>query len=112
MHQHIRHKLASLVIAAALAPASAGAISFTPLGDLAGGDFNSAAYAISNDGATVVGAGSFGVTNDFGAFRWTTLTGMLPLTDLATGGFESGANAVDADGSVIAGYGTAATTEA
>jgi probable HAF family extracellular repeat protein len=112
MSKPIHHTIASLAIAASITPASAGAISFTPLGDLTGGDFNSAAYAISNDGTTVVGASSFGVTNDFGAFHWTLLTGMVPLTDLPTGGFESGASAVDADGSVIAGYGTAATTEA
>ena len=98
-------------IAAALGAGPAPAITFTPLGDLIGGDVNSAAYAISNDGTTVVGTSS--ALLDFEAFRWTQLTGMLSLGDLPTGGFESAANAVSSNGSVIAGYGTTGTaTEA
>ena len=94
----------TVVLGAAPAPA----ITFTPLGDLLGGDANSAAYAISNDGTTVVGTSSAAL--GFEAFRWTQLTGMLSLGDLATGGFESSANAVSSNGSVIAGYGTTSTS--
>src|SRR5215468_10180997 len=90
---------------AALIASPAPAITFTPLGDLVGGDTNSTAYAISNDGSTVVGTSS--ALLGFEAFRWTQLTGMLTLGDLAGGSNDSAAYAASGTGSVIAGYGTA-----
>src|SRR5437667_4402945 len=80
------------------------ALTFTPLGDLAGGDANSTAYAISNDGSTVVGTSS--ATLGFEAFRWTQLTTMVTLGDLVGGSNESAGYATSSNGSVIAGYGT------
>ena len=104
-----RKTAVAAIAGASLLASPATALTFTPLGDLLGGDFNSSAYAISNDGTTVVGSGSAAL--DFEAFRWTQATGMLPLADLAGGGFESGANAVAVQRTptVIAGYGTTAT---
>ena len=96
--------LATAVAGWVLTASPAAAITFTALGDLLGGDFSSTAYAISNDGSTVVGTSSALV--DFEAFRWTTGTGMLPLADLAGGGGEGAAYGVSGDGSLIAGYGT------
>src|SRR4029453_15628695 len=92
---------------AALAASPAAALSFPPPGDLIGGDTNSSAYAISNDGTTVVGSSS--ALLDFEAFRWTQTLGMVSLGDLATGGSESSAYAVSGNGSVAAGYGTTGT---
>jgi probable HAF family extracellular repeat protein len=95
------------IAASSLLASQAGALSFTPLGDLPLGDFNSTAYAISNDGTTVVGTGNSAVDSE--AFRWTLDTGMLPLADLPGGGGESTAYGVSSDGSLIAGYGSVAT---
>jgi probable HAF family extracellular repeat protein len=97
------------IAGASLLATPAVAITFTQLGDIPGGDFNSSAYAISNDGTTVVGSGS--AVLDFEAFRWTQATGLVPLADLVGGALESGANAVAVSGltTVIAGYGNTAT---
>jgi len=94
-------------IAAVLGASPVPAITFTPLGDLPGGDANSTAYAISNDGTTVVGTSN--ATLGFEAFRWTQITGMLTLGDLVGGSNQSAGYAVSGTGSVIAGYGTSAT---
>jgi hypothetical protein len=80
---------------------------FIPLGDLPGGDFESNAYGISGDGATVVGAGS----TTYGwfpnaAFRWTGEDGMQELGDFDGGRYESEATQVSADGTVVVGVGT------
>lgn len=79
------------------------AASFTPLGDLPGGGFESHATAISADGSTVVGYGTVagGGTE---AFRWTRGGGMESLGVLPGGDHLSYASAVSADGTVIAGY--------
>jgi probable HAF family extracellular repeat protein len=76
-------------------------LTFTPLGDLPGGNFFSLATDISADGTTVVGA-SF---TDRGeeAFRWTASTGMVPLGELPTGISVTHASAVSQDGQVIVG---------
>jgi uncharacterized membrane protein len=71
---------AAAIAIAALFAAPAPAITFTPLGDLAGGDTDSTAYAISNDGTTVVVTSS--ALLGFEAFRWTQLTNMVTLGDL------------------------------
>ncbi|MEZ4282160.1 MAG: pentapeptide repeat-containing protein [Myxococcota bacterium] len=76
---------------------SAQAASFTPLGDLPGGDHSSEAKAISADGTTIVGTSS--VTGGRDAFRWTLATGLLPLGVGASGI----AHGVSGDGSVITG---------
>ena len=71
----------------ALASSPAAAASFTPLGDLAGDDFESVAYALSGNGAVAVGESHSG--NGHEAFRWSgSLTG---LGDVPLGIFESSA---------------------
>ncbi len=86
---------------------SASAAKFIPLGDLPGGDFQSVAYDISDDGSTVVGqsASSHGPR----AFRWTLSGGMVGLGDLMEGGFNSSALSVSANGSVVVGTGLSAS---
>lgn len=77
--------------------------SFRGIGDLAGGNFYSAAMDVSADGSVIVGY-SLSASGDE-AFRWTggVMTG---LGDLPGGVFQSHANAVSGDGKVVAGYGT------
>jgi probable HAF family extracellular repeat protein len=99
---------AIMAVVAGLAASPALAQSFTGLGDLPGGTFDSEAWGVSADGSTVVGASIiagnalFGTT--FGAFRWTAATGMVDIYDL---GFIIGsvcrAYGVSADGSVVVG---------
>ncbi len=75
----------------------ASAASFTPLGDLSGGDFYSQAYAVSADGKVVVGTSNS--SRGYEPFRWSVETEMIGLNGLPTGS----AQAVSADGSVIVG---------
>ncbi len=77
------------------------AASFRGLADLPGGEFSSAADAVSADGRVVVGSS----TSDWGsqAFRWTEAGGMTSLDDLPVGQTTTYALAVSADGSVIVG---------
>src|SRR5437588_529283 len=82
---------------------------FIPLGDLAGGEFNSFALGVSADGHVVVGQSSS--TLGFEAFRWTQASGMVFLGDLPGGPFISFANGVSADGSVIVGASNSALGE-
>ena len=56
---------------------------FQGLGDLPGGDFKSAAYAISADGSVVAGQSSSASGSE--AFRWTLAGGIVGLGDLAGG---------------------------
>ena len=87
------------------------AATFTRLGDLPGGIFESFAHSISADGTVVVGESR--TSNGIEAFRWTMNSGMVGLGDLSGGVFLSRANGVSADGSVIVGSGTNASgTEA
>jgi len=97
--------LPALALLAAVPLLPLRAASLTPLGDLPGGDFHSAALAVSADGGTVVGVSIS--ANGFVAFRWQggTMTG---LSDLPGGSFFSAAYGVSADGSTIAGYGSSA----
>jgi probable HAF family extracellular repeat protein len=79
------------------------------LGDLPGGSFRSAAYDISADGSTVVGA-SIGASGNYEAFLWTSGDGMVSLGNLPGGGFySSSAHGVSADGSVVVGSGLSAS---
>src|SRR5437667_12108532 len=70
---------------------------FIPLGDLAGGEFNSFALGVSADGHVVVGQSSS--TLGFEAFRWSQPDGMHSLGAAP----NSAAAAASADGSVIVG---------
>jgi probable HAF family extracellular repeat protein len=74
---------------------------FAGVGELAGGAVSSTVFAISADGAVVVGesAGANGTE----AFRWTAGGGIEGLGFLSNATPFSSARAVSADGSVIAG---------
>lgn len=78
--------------------------SFLPLGALKPGG-TSAAFALSADGTTIVGA-SESANSAYEAFRWTRSEGMIGLGDFDGGAFESHAYGVSADGSTIVGTGT------
>jgi len=77
-------------------------MTFTPLGDLLGGNFDSRAYGISLDGLVIVGASIS--SNGWEAFRWVQANGMVGLGDLPGDIFYSAAFGVSADGSVVVGY--------
>lgn len=81
------------------------------LGDLAGGAVNGAAYAVTSDGNTIVGASSStsSGSSQFEAYRWTAGTGIVGLGDLPGGSFNSAAMGVSADASVIVGQGWSST---
>jgi len=51
--------MTSVVVMILCKSPSVWAVSFTPLGDLPGGVFNSEALAVSADGSVVVGQGQF-----------------------------------------------------
>ena len=94
--------LLALSMLLALVPAAqAQTASFTGLGDLPGGDFNSHAYSVSADGSVVVGRGK--TVNGDAAFRWTEAGGMVALGDLPGGTVVSKANVISADGAVVVG---------
>jgi probable HAF family extracellular repeat protein len=100
-----------ILFASALVPAlDTQAASFTGLGDLPGGSFDSGATAVSADGSVVVGRSSVDFCC-YEAFRWTSAGGMVGLGQLDGGGFgfNSFATAVSADGSVVVGFGTPAS---
>jgi probable HAF family extracellular repeat protein len=75
------------------------------LGDLAGGDFFSAATGVSADGSVVVGYGR-SVTGWDQAFRWTASGGMVGLGDLPGGDPQSSAEGVSGDGTIVVGIGS------
>jgi len=84
--------------------------SFQGLGDLPGGRFNSHAFAVSANGAYVVGLSTSTLGQE--AFRWTQSGGMQGLGSLPGGsrrGFNCEARAVSADGSTVVGYSLAAS---
>ena len=74
---------------------------FQGLGDLPGGEFDSYAKDVSNDGATVVGMGDPDWLWE--AYRWTSGGGMVGLGDLPGGAYWSEGWGVSADGSTVAG---------
>lgn len=93
-----------------LLPARVGAqASFTPLGDLPGGEFNSGLFGLNWDGSTAVGMGTpeSGVRQ---AWRWTAQEGFVVLGSLIEGG-QSEAFAVSDDGSVVIGRSQSAQGE-
>lgn len=117
-------QLASQLLATRLTAAT-----FTPLGDLPGGEFESSATALSADGSVVVGVGGptgpevFQPSQEVAdpileairreairreairreAFRWSKTDGMMPLGELPGGKYFSVADAVSADGLTIVG---------
>ncbi len=73
------------------------------LGALGGGT-NSAANAVSGDGAATFGWSESAQGRQ--AFSWTLAGGLVGLGDLAGGAFDSEALAANSDGSVVVGTGT------
>lgn len=92
--------IATLIFGTATNSLLAGSYSFTPLGDLPGGDYRSRVTNVSADGAVVVGFGT--TANGLTAFRWTKESGMVSLRTLP-GTNNSIAFGVSADGSVVVG---------
>jgi probable HAF family extracellular repeat protein len=94
--------LLALSVAVSLLPATqAQTASFTGLGDVPGGDFDSHAYSVSADGSVVVGKGK--TVNGDAAFRWTEADGLVSLGDLPGGDVVSRATFTSADGAVVVG---------
>jgi len=89
------------VVACLSQPVQAGTPFFRGLGDLPGGTFESRAFAISSDAATVVGQGQTLAGPQ--AFRWNQQGGIVGLGDLPGGGVNSLAAGVSGDGSVVVG---------
>ena len=87
-----------------LAPRAEAAVSFTPLGDLPGGNFYSYAWGVSADGTKVVGWGLS--ASDLEAVTWDATNGMVSLGPFATENFPWSASAVSADGITVAGRGS------
>ena len=73
---------------------------FTPLGELPGGNDNSKAYDVSADGSVVTGIS--GSSQGQEVFRWTENGGMFGLGQLTGMSYSVGLGVAD-DGSVIAG---------
>jgi probable HAF family extracellular repeat protein len=92
---------ADLATADAAAATDTDAASFTPLGDLNGGAFESTAFGISADGTLAVGQ----ATSEFGheAYFWSRSGGMHPIVTNGVGTFRAGAIAASDDGSVVVG---------
>src|SRR5262245_52796754 len=121
MHAQLRPllRMAMVLLAAAFAVAPAFAQpTFTPLGDLPGGQAFSEAWGVSGDGSPIVGASiisghlPFGPT--YAAFAWTAQSGMVDIYNVGGIGTICRAYAVNADGSVIVGmadYGVLAPTQ-
>ena len=87
-----------------LAAGPAGfAAEFVPLGFFEGGEPNSFADDVSDDGAVVVGRASRN-GGEPEAFRWTATTGLVALGVLPGSFPRSDAHAVSGDGSVVVGF--------
>lgn len=75
------------------------------LGFLPGG-VESEAFAVSSDGAIVVGRAHVpGIVRGYKAFIWRAGSGMVELSDLPAGYDDGAAIAVSSDGLVVAGWG-------
>ena len=74
------HSLAPILagLAVVVSPTVAFAASFTSLGDLPGGAAESFAFALSDDGSTVVGGSATDAGNE--AFVWRRETGLVGLS--------------------------------
>lgn len=94
---------AGVTMAAAISSAFAGqssGVTFTPLGDLHGGDFYSVAGAVSADGRFIVGWSKSASGED--AFRWSRGGGLEMLAH-APAAQASHPSSVSDDGSVVVG---------
>lgn len=80
--------------------------SFTPIGDLPGGEFQSSVSDLSKDGLWVIGSSRTTFDYDQKAMRWSLATGMINMGDLPGGGTDAGASSTNFDGSIIVGWGT------
>src|SRR6185503_13034873 len=79
-----------------------GPATFTPLGDLDGGDFQSTAFGLSADGRVAVGQGTSPLGHE--AYVWTRETGMTSLgPSPGFSFFGAGAISASDDGSVVVG---------
>lgn len=104
-------RIAGVGMALTLAGAAGGQVSFTPLGDLAGGDPYSRSAAVSANGQVIAGASASTLSNfSDDAFRFvrpsgpmSTLTVTAANNDLPGGNYRSSAAGVNADGTVIVG---------
>ncbi|RIL05909.1 MAG: hypothetical protein DCC71_08510 [Proteobacteria bacterium] len=85
----------------AMPRAGSAQATFTGLGDLPGGAFQSQAEAVSDDGVAVVGIGTAATGPQ--AFRWQAVGGMVGLGGLPGGPVFSFAFGVSGDGSVVVG---------
>jgi len=92
---------AALCAALCITPSAWAGASFTGLGDLPGGSFQSFGTDISADGSTVVGSSNS--ANGAEAFAWTASGGMVGLGDLPGGNFQSIATNISADGTTVVG---------
>lgn len=104
MNISLRHRRA-IAACAVIAPAFtsfAQSANFVGLGDLPGGNTVSFAFAVSDDGTTVVGQSTG--ANGQEAFRWKA-GALVGLGDLPAGSFQSVASGVSANGSFIVGTG-------
>ncbi len=93
----------SAAVAATIAASPLFAADFIPLGDLAGGAFDSAGFNVSPDGTAVVGVGvtEAGVEG----FRWSLTTGLVSIGDLPGGGVNCYPPGVAGHGAALAGTG-------
>ncbi len=92
--------------------------SFTPLGDLPGGQAFSDAWGVSADGSTVVGSsiisGNVLFGGTYAAFRWHASTGMVDIYSLGGIGTICRSYGVNADGKTVVGmadYGVLSPTQ-
>lgn len=96
-----------LSISLLMCPIQLWAAEFIRLGDLPGGGFDSAATAVTDDGAVACGYSDSG-GDRWEAFRWTQAEGMVGLGEIAGGMFGSICQALSADGEIAVGYSNAA----
>lgn len=82
-------------------PLAGWAASITYLGDFAGGNFQSQAADVSDDGRIVVGYGTTEAGSE--AFVWTAESGLRGLGDLPDGNGYSTAGGISANGEVVVG---------
>lgn len=89
-------------------PINVCATEFIRLGDLPGGEFDSAATAVTDDGKVACGYSDSG-GDRWEAFRWTQAEGIVGLGEISGGMFGSVCTALSADGDIAVGYSNTAT---
>lgn len=95
--------LLTLALGLSIGPAAAVRAQpcFAGVGDLAGGAFASAAFAVSSDGSSVVGESESASGTQ--AFRWTSAGGIAALPFLSAASPFASARAVSGNGAVVVG---------